>query len=572
MQEGHKRGSYLDPDEGFESDVLEQDYPTSLSNDKDYISTEDMGADDYTVAGQSGFRGQELERDAVDAQVYERFTKSSADDVVSQRGAYKIKVIGMVAVFAFVIYVIVLFFRATSELDVEAERKKSSKANIPQDLNISDNSITWMNTKDAEIEQLRRELNLYKAGVAGTAAEANNSAQRNAYGNIQPQAPALTQEQIASIVRDEVRKSRPAMNNFAVKPLPSLVMQEPKRLPKQIQRIAGRDGNPKDIDVNEFLSVSPNENQQLPATVQEASQAGAKMLPPATTAASAPSAPAPIQIPQLGGQEGSPIMQRSASARIVDAPDLKTGYATTTTESKNKPSYYLMSGMAKASLYTGFNAATLALAEKQPPPVFLSVDSNIISANNSNMDIRDCTVMGTAKGNLSTSRAEIRLDELNCAVFYKNGKKGRITEKINGWVYGEDGVFGIKGRLVTNDGKIIKAALPISLIQALIGALSQADGLSQLVIPGVGTATAATEAMSGGERLQKSAATGFGKGASQSLNQVVSYYMDMLREMNPAIEVLGGRTRLTILFKGGENLKEQDFNPVNLEAIKGGKK
>lgn len=493
---------------------------------------------------------------------------STPDEIRGERNSSIKKIAVVLMLLALAILVLSWFFKAINEIEQDEIRRVSQEAHLPQDLNMTTDSVLWQTAKDAEIEKLNRELTMLKTGHLygdqnGTSTPQQQSAQPNYAQN------QMSAEEIVALVKRELRSNNGNPSSLrSPPPLPTTA-----KMPKSIQRIAANDGNKGSLTVDDFLTVPPSLQPQVPQTVASAQNSGIQMLPPAMNNGT----PAPLSgMPQQSGSVQIPNLSSPSISttpkfhtKIVDAPDLKTGYAAmrTAEAAKDKKGYYLMAGLAKATLHTGFRAPTLSIGEKSQQPVYMSIDSEVVAANDTNIDIQECTVMGTSRGNLNSGRAEIRLDELNCAIRYRNGKKGRITEKINGWVYGEDGVFGLKGRLVSSEGKILESAIPIALIQSLIGSLSQL-GQSSQTISTVGTAgVVGSSTISSSDQMRNGALGGFSQSMNQSLSQVVDYYVSILKELNPAIEILGGRNRLTILFKGGEELKEKNFEPLNLDKL-----
>ena len=65
------------------------------------------------------------------------------------------------------------------------------------------------------------------------------------------------------------------------------------------------------------------------------------------------------------------------------------------------------------------------------------------------MDIARCHVTGAGYGQLASERAHVRLERIACVL-----RSGDVIDtKIKGYVAGEDGKTGIRGRLVSKTGK-----------------------------------------------------------------------------------------------------------------------
>lgn len=470
------------------------------------------------------------------------------DDIQGEREGNKWKIIIIVLIFGIFILIMSWFFKAVKEVNKEQVRAEARSLNTPQDMNMTGDSITWQTAKDGEIKNLQNQLAQLNAKIASGNIDANTTAttSNNPFAKNKPQEQALTKTDIEAIIAKELSKNKTPYKNSTAFP----VVKMPKNLRNVIKNIQKKDGT---LSVDDFLVADDNGHKDAPSTVNNA------LIPPKTT-----NKTNTVDIPQITTNNSNQSFARRKNMPVItDMGTLKTNYmgSDINGSKKQRKSYFLTQGLAKATLYTGFLAPTLVAGNKNPQPVYLSVDTPVLSANDSTIDLQECTVLGSAKGSLSTSRVEIRLSELNCNLTYKNGKKTHITQAINGWVYGEDGVFGLKGRLVSSEGKIIKSALPMALIQALIGSLSQLGQQPMSV------ATLGATSMVNPQSLQSGALQGVAKSTNQSLSQIIDYYMAMLKELNPSIEILGGRNNLSILFKGGEELKEKDYTAIDQAQI-----
>lgn len=156
-------------------------------------------------------------------------------------------------------------------------------------------------------------------------------------------------------------------------------------------------------------------------------------------------------------------------------------------------------------------------------------------------------VGGSGFGDLSTERVKIRLTTLSCVL--KSGKA--IDIPVKGYMAGEDSKAGVKGMVVTHSGSITAKAALAGFLQGL-GTVGQAMGQTQTITPlgGVTTTIAPDQA----------AYAGAGAGLSQVGSTLSQYYLSMLQQISPAIEVSAGR-HITVIFTQGVELKL----PINEE-------
>lgn len=226
---------------------------------------------------------------------------------------------------------------------------------------------------------------------------------------------------------------------------------------------------------------------------------------------------------------------------------------------KNEPKrdeFIVPVGVAEGQLFTGGEAkiAGFGNGDDENIAVGITLLSNMTIANKNYKQVKDCLLIGTAKGDLGTNRAHIRLSKISC-LFEDENKDLYIAEGgIIGWVYGENSSIGVSGRLISKEGKIIMSSLPLTLLQA---------GIDYL------TRSATSINILGSSDLSTSLGAGLSNGANTSLEKLTSIYEKYLDALTPAISFRAGR-KVSILFNGGESIPLRLYkkNDGNREGIK----
>ena len=150
--------------------------------------------------------------------------------------------------------------------------------------------------------------------------------------------------------------------------------------------------------------------------------------------------------------------------------------------------------------------------------------------------MKECFVTAAGYGDISSERAYLRLERLSCVL-----KSGDVIEvPIKGYVSGEDGKTGVRGRLVSKQGQIIAK----SLLVGLAGGIG--SGLAQSVTATSTTALGAVQSVDPQKLLQY----GLSQGASSALDKVADWYLKRANETYPIIEVDAGRHVDVILTEG----------------------
>ena len=147
-------------------------------------------------------------------------------------------------------------------------------------------------------------------------------------------------------------------------------------------------------------------------------------------------------------------------------------------------------------------------------------------------------LLGAAAGQLTDSRGTIILNKISCILTnHKTGKTYRAEDRIEGWVFGEDGLVGLKGRLITREGDIIATALPLTLLETAMTYITEKARSSVQV---VGT----NDIGFGGY-----VSSGAKYGGTEVLTKLADIYIKYLDALNPVVSILPGR-EVTVAFRG----------------------
>jgi conjugal transfer pilus assembly protein TraB len=225
-------------------------------------------------------------------------------------------------------------------------------------------------------------------------------------------------------------------------------------------------------------------------------------------------------------------------------------------ESKIKTSYHIMIGLAKAYMITGAYAPAFSAGDADPLPVLLQAEGDILIANDDSENVDHCLFIGSAKGNMNSRTADIRLTRISCSL---NDGKQKIEGPITGWVIGENGIPGVPGQLLHKNGAWLAQTFVAGFMQTFANAF-QNQGSTQIAIGGGGTETTS------GNAFKENVGSAFGGGLSTIFGKLGQYYLKMAEQIFPVIEVKAGRT-VDILLKGGETLKITDFNKADIAEI-----
>lgn len=197
----------------------------------------------------------------------------------------------------------------------------------------------------------------------------------------------------------------------------------------------------------------------------------------------------------------------------------------------------------EAVILSGMDAPTNKAARNSPYPSLLRIKKEAILPSRYRADIRECFLIASGYGDMSSERAYMRGETLSCIT-----AEGKVIEsRLDSFAVGEDSKAGIRGRLVTKNGALIAN----SLLAGFGSGLSSALDVS--VVPTVSNQSSDTvdfQRVLSEQALQKGAVGG----AKNALEQISQYYLDMAENITPVIEIDAGRV-VTFIANRGVTLK-----------------
>jgi len=318
---------------------------------------------------------------------------------------------------------------------------------------------------------------------------------------------------------------------------------EPRREePGRTMRIVGADsGKPAAKDK---LASSGTTNTPVPAsTPAQAGRAGGKTSSYEPGKSVSPDAGAGAAPYRSGGSGGGSSGEGSLN---VKGRDNQGWGGTTARDAKDKPSgkgeaqTYLPAGaMFTGVLLNGLDAPTSQAAQKNPTPVIIRIKTAAILPNHASLDIRECFVLASGFGSMSTERATLRTETITCV--RKDG--GVVEARMNGYLVDSDGKVGLRGTLVSKQGALVAR----SMISGIFSGLAQV--FRPTAVPAVSTSPGNNQQYQLPD-VTAALDSGVMGGLNSTLNQVSKFYLDLAKETHPVIEIDAGRVATIVLVHG----------------------
>ena len=192
-------------------------------------------------------------------------------------------------------------------------------------------------------------------------------------------------------------------------------------------------------------------------------------------------------------------------------------------------------------LVSGLDAPTGTASSRNPHPVLIHLTETSRLPGLRRMDIARCHVTGAGYGQLASERAYIRLERIACVL-----RSGDVIDtKMKGYVAGEDGKTGIRGRLVSKQGKMLSRGILAGFASGFGGAVESSNATAGVV---AGPTFTAVSSRSSRDLVK----TGIGGGAGEAGRLLAEYYLKLAEEVFPVIEIDAGRRIDVIITEGME--------------------
>jgi len=190
----------------------------------------------------------------------------------------------------------------------------------------------------------------------------------------------------------------------------------------------------------------------------------------------------------------------------------------------------------KAVLLSGVDVSVGISSQSNPQPVLLRLVHPGSLPNQFLGKMRDCRIIAAASGELSTERAQFRLEKLSCIQ-----PDGRVIETdVDGYISGEDGKNGMRGRMVMRDAEVLKRGFLGGLLSGLGKATSQSFNTTSVSPLG------AVNTVKGGDIFKQAGA----EGAGNAFELMAKYNIQRAEQYQPVIQISAGR-EVFVIFSFG---------------------
>jgi conjugal transfer pilus assembly protein TraB len=208
---------------------------------------------------------------------------------------------------------------------------------------------------------------------------------------------------------------------------------------------------------------------------------------------------------------------------------------------KNAESYVPSGSYAKAVLTSGVVVSTAMATQNNPQPIMLRLADSGHLPRGFQSKLKDAVLIGSCYGDLSSERAMCRIASLS----YVEEDGTTVEKAVEGWLIGEDGAPGLRGKIVDKSGPAVRESFIAGMLSGMANFLKFESQSTVFPVSPFGQ----TNALKSGQALQSSA----GQGASNALDKLAEFSIKRAESMQPVIVINPGRV-IDVVFKKGFDL------------------
>jgi conjugal transfer pilus assembly protein TraB len=171
-------------------------------------------------------------------------------------------------------------------------------------------------------------------------------------------------------------------------------------------------------------------------------------------------------------------------------------------------------------------------------------------------DLKDCHLLASAYGDLSSERVYIRLEKLTCT----ERLTGEILEtQVAGYVSGEDGKAGVRGVVVDRAGPVIRNSLVGGFFSGMSKFFESSQSQPTLLTMPLGAMNPLS--------AQRILSAGAASGTAQALEKYADFFVKRAEQLQPVLQVAAGR-QVDIVFTQGTRFGDTSVRKA-LSKIRG---
>lgn len=218
-------------------------------------------------------------------------------------------------------------------------------------------------------------------------------------------------------------------------------------------------------------------------------------------------------------------------------------------------------GMPAGTRVKGVSATGLAIgtgtnAQSDPHPILIRLREDFLMPRGFSAPLKDAVIIGKCHGDRSSERAFCVLE----TIAFVEASGEIIEEKIQGWIFGEDGRYGLRGQVVDRTDDLLRNSFLSGAVSSMANFFQSTTSSSVFPVSPFGQ----TNAMNPSDMLK----AGGAKGVGDALDRLAKYYIDTAEKMSPTLLINPGR-EVDIVLKSKFDFNKSVYRRARVRAAQG---
>ena len=176
-------------------------------------------------------------------------------------------------------------------------------------------------------------------------------------------------------------------------------------------------------------------------------------------------------------------------------------------------------------------------------PMLVQADYAMVGPNRTRIDMKGCMLILQVKAELSVDRVVGQAVRMSC--IRDDGES--VVREVNGYLAGEDSTFGVIGKLITRQGRVLAASAIAALAEGAGDAVSAAQTTTTVVQSPLGGTGETAKNVDGSMPLFVG-----GSAVANASENIADWYLKYAEQLLPAIAVGSGRDVWVVLLESVE--------------------
>jgi len=208
----------------------------------------------------------------------------------------------------------------------------------------------------------------------------------------------------------------------------------------------------------------------------------------------------------------------------------------------------------KGVMISGLAVSTSTNSQSDPHPVIIRLRDDFNIPRGFTAPLKNAVVIGKCHGDRAAERAFCTLETIS----YVEPSGEFVEEKIEGWLFAEDGRYGIKGEVIDRADALLRDSFLAGLASGMASFFQSSTTSSVFPVSPFGQ----TNALKTPDMLKAGASNGVG----QAMDRLSKYYIDTAEKMSPVLLINPGR-RVDIVLRTKFDMRKSTYRNARVREV-----